>query len=82
MSELAQLLQDRLKEQDLTKYAIAKAMAQADGQGKPATNYSNKVTKILEDPENRVFGGLKELVELLDGEIVIRWKTIKEHTLK
>ena len=81
MSTLRELLQQRLEEKGLTKYAIAKAMADAEGSGKPATNYTTKVTKLLETPEARVFSGLKELVELLDGEIVIRWKTTTEHTL-
>ncbi|MEM9093179.1 MAG: hypothetical protein AAGC93_31185 [Cyanobacteria bacterium P01_F01_bin.53] len=81
MSELSKLLKDRLEQQGLTKYAIAKAMAEADGSGKAPTNFSTKVSKILESPESRVFEGVKELVELLDGEIVIRWKTTTEHKL-
>ncbi|MEM9091289.1 MAG: hypothetical protein AAGC93_21425 [Cyanobacteria bacterium P01_F01_bin.53] len=82
MSKLSELLQARLKEQGITKYSLAKAMADADGKGKPATNFSSKVSKILEYPEARVFEGVQELVELLDGEIIIKWRTTTEHSIK
>ncbi|NEQ53027.1 MAG: hypothetical protein F6K11_23285 [Leptolyngbya sp. SIO3F4] len=77
MSQLSELLQARLEQQGKTKYSLAKAMAAADGKGKPATSFSSKVAKILEAPESRVFKGVKELIELLDGEIIIRWKDEK-----
>ncbi|MBE9067905.1 hypothetical protein IQ260_14725 [Leptolyngbya cf. ectocarpi LEGE 11479] len=77
MSQLSKLLKDRFEKQGKTKYALAKAMAEADGTGKSATNFTSKVTNTLEAPEARVFRGVKEMVELLGGEIVIRWKDEK-----
>lgn len=82
MTELSELLKNRMESQGMTKYQIAKRLAQIDGQGKPATNYSNLVYKILESPENRVFQGLKNLIEILGGEVVIRWRDTTEHPLK
>lgn len=82
MSKLSNLLKARLEEVGTTKYKLAKAMAEADGQGKPVTSFSAKVSKTLANPEARVFENVQKLVELLDGEIVIRWRSVREHTLK
>ena len=82
MSELSDILQARLKEKGLTKYAIAKALSEIDGKGKPVTSYTTKVNKIMDSPESRVFEGLKQVIELLDGEVIIRWRTTTEHKLQ
>ena len=75
--DFSELLKRRIKQKGTSKYAIAKALADAEGQGRKATTFNTRVTKVVNDPKGRVFRNLEEIVKLLDGEIVIRWKDEK-----
>ena len=75
--DFSELLQRRLKQKGTTKYAIARALAKAEGKGRGPTTFSTRVSKVIDDPKGRIFRNLQEIVKLLDGEIIIRWKDEK-----
>ena len=75
--DFSELLKHRIQQKGTSKYAIAKALAEAEGKGRQATTFSTRVTKVVNDPKGRIFRNLEEIVRLLDGEIVIRWKDEK-----
>ncbi len=75
--DFSELLKHRIKQKGTTKYAIARALAEAEGKGRGPTTFSTRVAKVVADPKGRIFRNLEEVVKLLDGEIVIRWKDEK-----
>jgi hypothetical protein len=36
------------------------------------------VTKAVKDPDGRRYSAIAELVDAMDGEIIVRWKDYKE----
>lgn len=80
--ELSEVLEERLKEKGVTKYAIAKQLAEAEGKGKAPTAFTTRVGKIIADPKGRVFSNLEEIVKLLGGEIYIRWTDTKDQAIR
>lgn len=79
--ELSEALEKRLEEKGVTKYAIAKQLAEAEGKGKAPTAFTTRVGKIIADPKGRVFSNLEEVVKLLGGEIYIRWTDTKDQAI-
>ncbi|NEP59021.1 MAG: hypothetical protein F6K31_18695 [Symploca sp. SIO2G7] len=75
--DFSELLKHRIKQKGTSKYAIAKALAEAEGKGRGPTTFNTRVGKVINDPKGRIFRNLEEIVRLLDGEIVIRWKDEK-----
>lgn len=43
--------------------------------------YGSMVRKAVSDPDHTKYGTIKKLVEILDGEIIIRVKRIEEMSL-
>ena len=78
--QLSEVLEQRLKEKGLTKYAIAKHLAESEGKGKDPRAFTTRVGKVIKDPKGRVFANLEQIVNLLGGEIVIRWTDVKDQT--
>ena len=78
---LSEVLQARLQEKDLTAYAIAKLISEADSKGRPVTSFTSRVKKAIDDPDGRILSNIKQVVEALDGEIVIRWIITTESIL-
>lgn len=77
---LKEVLNERLDELGITKYELSKRITEKRGGGK-VTDVSSLVSKTLDVPDNRRFCNVSEVVEALDGEIVIRWHDIKEKKL-
>ena len=71
-----EILKARLEELGLTKYAIAKQIAEKEG--KPANALTTRISKTINDPKSRVFSNVEEVVKILGGEIVIRWHNVDE----
>ena len=78
---LSEVLQARLQEKQLTAYAVAKLIAEADSEGRPVTSFTSRVKKAIDDPDGRILSNIKQIVEALDGELVIRWKNTTEKVL-
>ncbi|MGH2415083.1 MAG: hypothetical protein ACRDEA_15605 [Microcystaceae cyanobacterium] len=71
------ILEQRLKELEWTKYRLAKEIAvlrAAEGEEiAPAVRYQSTVNKALSDPTHVKVVTLEDLVKALGGEIIIRW---------
>ena len=67
------MLEERLKQRDLTKYALAKILGEMEGSAKPPNKYTSRLAKVFEDPRGLIFGNLEEVIQALGGEIIIRW---------
>ena len=76
MSEMKQVLEQRLKALGITKYEVAKRIAEKKDT-KP-TSVSNLVGRTFEDPEKRTYGNLLDIIEAMDGQVVIRWTNVEE----
>lgn len=77
---LKEILNERLIELGITKYELSKRIAEKRGADK-VTDVSSLVSNVLDTPENRRFSNVSEVIEALDGEIVIRWYNIQEKRL-
>lgn len=78
--DLKDILTERLIELGITKYELSKRIAEKRGSDK-VTDVSSLVSNILDTPEKRRFSNVSEVIEALDGEIVIRWHNIHEQRL-
>ncbi|WP_272066850.1 hypothetical protein [Oscillatoria sp. CS-180] len=75
------ILQERLDELDITKYELTRRVVELrkqDGQDTTISKLSSAVTKALEEPDGRRYSAIAELVEAMDGELLVRWKDYKE----
>lgn len=79
MSQMKEILNARMKALGLKPFDLAKQIAKKRGKDPQAV--SSTVLNVLKSPENRRYSNLAEIVDLLDGEIVIRWRTVEEHVL-
>ena len=70
------VLEDRLKDLGITKYEVAKRVAEV--RGKKVGDVTSSVNNVLSGPERRRYDNLAEVVTALGGEIVIRWHSIEE----
>jgi len=41
-------------------------------------NLQSAVSNALKDPDSRRYSSILELIEAMDGEVVIRWKNYEE----
>lgn len=78
--DLKEVLNERLNELGITKYELSKRIAEKRG-GSKVTDVSSLVSKVFEAPDNRRFGNISEVIEALDGEIIVRWYNIQEKSL-
>ena len=76
---MKEILEARMKKLGLKPFDLAKKLAEKRGKDPQAV--STTVLNVLKSPENRRYSSLAEIVELLDGEIVIRWHSVEEHIL-
>lgn len=80
--ELSEMLEDRLKERELSKYALAKILSEMDGSGKAPNQYTSRLAKVFDDPKGRIFANLEEVIKALGGEIVIRWTDTTDQVVR
>ncbi|NEP56248.1 MAG: hypothetical protein F6K31_04390 [Symploca sp. SIO2G7] len=78
---LSELLEARLEEQGITKFALAKKIAEVEGPNKNPRSYTSRIAKLMADPKGRIFSNLEQVVKLLGGEIIIRWNNHTDHTI-
>ncbi len=78
--DLKEILNERLIELGITKYELSKRIAEKRGADK-VTDVSSLVSNILNTPGNRRFSSVSEVIEALDGEIIIRWYNTHEQRL-
>jgi hypothetical protein len=71
--ELSDVLNERLRQRELTKYALAKILAEMDGSGKAPNQYTSRLAKVFDDPKGRIFANLEEVIKALGGRVVIEW---------
>ena len=76
MSDMKQALEGRLESLGITKYELAKRIAEKKD-AKP-TSVSNLVGRTFESPESRTYGNLLDIIEAMGGTVVIRWTNIEE----
>ncbi|MCM1984438.1 hypothetical protein [Lyngbya confervoides] len=72
------ILQQRLKAMGLNKFQLAKLIAgireRKDGKEYDPRSLSSAIRQALEQPGRSRLETIEEIVEALDGELVIRWK--------
>lgn len=73
---MKEILEERIKELDITPYEVAKRIA--DSKGKKVTDVSTTVNNVLSSPERRRYDKLAEVIKVLGGDIVIRWHSVEE----
>lgn len=76
-----EILQGRLDELGITRYEVAKRIAESRGGKTKPGDVSSIVAKTLEEPEGRRFSNVAEVIEALGGEIVIRWHSVTEQRI-
>lgn len=77
---LKEILEKRLAALDISKYELAKQLAAKRGKDKP-TDVSRLVGKCFVEPDNRRYTDLAELIELMGGEVVVRWHSVEENVV-
>ena len=75
---MKEILEERLNDLGITRYELAKRIAEKRGK-KKVTDVSSMVSNTLDSPENRRYSNIAEIVEALGGDIVIRWHSVEEH---
>ena len=73
---MKQILDERLKELGMTKYGLAKRLAKIEG--KEPHQIATRVAQTINEPENRKYCNVVDVVHALGGEIVIRWTNTTE----
>ena len=76
VSTMNTILSDRLKELGLTKYEVAKRLAKSEG--KNPQQIATRVAQTINEPENRKYCNVVNVIHALGGEIVIRWTNVDE----
>ena len=77
---MKEILEKRLQALDISKYELAKRLAEQRGMDKP-TGVSKLVGKCFEEPDGRRYMDLAALIELMGGEVVVRWHSIEENVV-
>ncbi|MEM6518735.1 MAG: hypothetical protein AAF722_05300 [Cyanobacteria bacterium P01_C01_bin.70] len=75
---MKEILEKRLESLDISKYELAKQLAEKRGKDKP-TGVSKLVNKCFAEPDARRYMDLAALIELMGGEIVVRWHSVEEN---
>lgn len=70
------ILSDRLKELGLTKFGLAKRLAKSEG--KQPHQIATRVAQTINEPENRKYCNVVDVIHALGGEIVVRWTNVDE----
>ena len=73
------VLQTRLDELGITSYEVAKRVAKV--RGKKVGEGTSSVSNVISEPERRRFDNLADVVRAMDGEIVIRWRSVNEEVI-
>lgn len=71
---MKEILEERLEELGISKYEVAKRIAEKDG--KKPTAVSTRVLSTFEDPESRKYENLLEVIEVLGGRVVVEFPTV------
>jgi hypothetical protein len=67
----------RMQQLGYTQYKVTQQICKLRAEGDeipPVTRYNSAVGKSLEEPQKASFQAIEELVKVLGGEIVIRWR--------
>jgi rubrerythrin len=72
--EMKDILEERLEELGISKYEVAKRIAEKEG--KKPTAVSTRVLSTFEDPGNRKYANLLEVIEVLGGRVVVEFPTV------
>jgi hypothetical protein len=72
--EMKDILEERLEELGISKYEVAKRIAEKEG--KKPTAVSTRVLSTFEDPESRKYANLLEVIEVLGGRVVVEFPTV------
>ncbi len=72
--EMKDILAERLNELGISKYEVAKRIAEKGG--KKPTAVSTRVLSTFDDPENRKYANLLEVIEVLGGRVVVEFPTV------
>jgi hypothetical protein len=75
------LLQKRFDELGISQAELARRIAEKrrkPGEEPKPDNFHSAVHNALKDPESRRYSSILELIEAMDGEVVIRWKNYEE----
>jgi hypothetical protein len=74
-------LQERLEELGISLYELTGRVVEKrkeSGQDTTIPKLQSAVTKAVKDPDGRRYSAIAELVDAMDGEIIVRWKDYKE----
>lgn len=76
-TNMKELLQQRFQELGISQAELARRIAEKRNLDKPE-NIQSAVYNALKDPDSRKYSAILELIEAMDGEVVIRWKDYRE----
>lgn len=76
MKSMEDILAERLVQLGWKKFDVAKILAEKHG--KKPTDVSSRISSTFSNPDGRSYGHLKEVIEAMGGEIVIRWTTTQD----
>lgn len=74
---MKELLQQRFQELGISQAELARRIAGKRNLDKPE-NLQSSIYNALKDPDSRKYSAILELIEAMDGEVVIRWKDYRE----
>jgi len=80
-TNMKDLLQQRFEELGISQAELARRIAkkrQKPGENVDPNNLQSAVSNALKDPDSRRYSSILELIEAMDGEVVIRWKNYEE----
>ncbi len=80
-TNMKDVLQQRFEELGISQAELARRIAkkrQKPGENLDPNNLQSAVSNALKDPDSRRYSSILELIEALDGEVVIRWKNYEE----
>jgi hypothetical protein len=75
------LLKQRFEELGISQAELARRIAekrQEPGKAVNPDNLQSAISNALKDPDSRRHSAVLELIEVMGGEVVIRWKDYKE----
>ena len=73
---MQEILLKRLDELGMTRYQVAKAIA--DKQGRRASDITTRVSQTFEHPESRQYANLADVIEVLGGRALPGYYTVAE----
>ncbi|MGB7312889.1 MAG: hypothetical protein WA939_08155 [Nodosilinea sp.] len=74
--DIREAMAQRMQQLGYTQYKVTQEICKLRAEGDeipPVTRYNSTVGKTLQEPQKASFQAIEELVQVMGGEIIIRW---------